>query len=107
MREGTPVSKLAQAIRSHGYNEFDRFDLATVTSVSPTLVKVDGMSIVLDAFDLVIAEHLTDRTVIASIDGGEYVEVAIKSPLKDGDRVVVASMNGGNTYVVIDKAVMI
>lgn len=105
MREGSGISQLAQMIRKHGYNDFDRFELATITSITPTRVQVDGMKIELDAFDIVIAEHLTEHIRTVSINGGDDTEMIVRTPLNVGDRVIVASMSGGQTYVVIDKAV--
>lgn len=106
MREGSPFSKLAQAIGEHGYNDFDRYNLATVMSLTPTLVKVDGSNLELDAYDLIIAEHLTDHERTVTLNGAETV-MSVKSPLNVGDRVIVASVSGLQMYVVLDKAVMI
>lgn len=104
--EGTGASQLAQVIGRLGYNEYDRFELATVTSASPITVKIDGMTFDLDASDLVIAERLTDRTVSLSTDGVTFTDYTAKSPLTAGDRVIVASMSNGQYYVVLDKAVV-
>lgn len=105
--EGSGIRQLGEVIRKWGYNEFDRVGLATVTSISPTLVKVDGMNLVLDANDLIIAEHLTERKQTVILSDGTETEMTVLSPLKPGDRVIVVSMESGQFYVVIDKAVMI
>jgi hypothetical protein len=114
--EGTGASQLAQVISELGYNEYDRFEIATVTSITPTKIKIDGMNIEMDAHDLVISGHLVDRTLTAtSITGtnaGSTMTLTnctlnLKSPLNVGDRVIVASMSNGQMYVVLDKAVMI
>lgn len=102
--EGSGVSKLKQAIRKYGYNEFDRYELATVTAPPPAIaIKVDNVPIVFDAADLIIAEHLTEHKRTVSIGGGEPVEMIVESPLQAGDRVIVASMSGGQAYVVVGK----
>jgi len=105
--EGSGINQLSQVIRRLGYNEYDRFELATITSISPTLVKLDGTNLVLDANDLIITEHLTERKQLVTLEDGTQTEVTFHSPLKPGDRVIVVSTSNGQFYVVIDKAVMI
>ncbi|MGF9711617.1 DUF2577 domain-containing protein [Paenibacillus naphthalenovorans] len=105
--EGTGASQLAQNIRKLGYNDFDRFELATVTSPPPSItVKIDNMADELDAGDIVVAESLTEHMRTVSINGGADSVMVVRTPLKSGDRVIVASTNGGQTYVILDKAVM-
>jgi hypothetical protein len=104
--EGSGISQLAQRIRQLGYNEYDKFQLATVISRMPMRIKIDHWPLTLDAEDLVFAEYLTDRIMTTVTDGIE-TEVLVKSPLKVGDRVIVSSMNGEQTFLVVDKAVMI
>ncbi|NHN31124.1 DUF2577 family protein [Paenibacillus agricola] len=105
--EGSGYQKLANVIKKRGFNEFDKLEFATVISLIPTLIKVDGMTENLDAYDLVFAESLTDHTRTVTIAGGVETEMLVKSPLIVGDRVIVSSMNEGQTYFVIEKAVMI
>jgi hypothetical protein len=106
MGEGTGISRLSTVISKLGRNDFDRFELATVTSIAPTTIKLDNDPLLLDAFDLVIAEHLTThkRKVIAEGSDVE-TETTFVSPLTVGDRVIVVETNGGQTYVVLDRAV--
>ncbi|UQZ84022.1 hypothetical protein SK3146_03234 [Paenibacillus konkukensis] len=122
MIEGSNVSKFAQLIRNIGFNDYDQFELATVVSPPPSLrIQIDNMKVGLDATDVVVAEHLTDHERVVSLKDGpdtagtsgessgpSYLEnalLAIKSPLQAGDRVIVASANNGQTYVILDKAV--
>jgi hypothetical protein len=106
--KGTGASRLTQAIRRAGYNEYDRFELATVTAALPSIaIKVDNMPLVLDAGDVIIAEHLTEHTRTVSINGGVDTPMVVRSPLHVGDRIIVASSNGGQTYVILDKAAAI
>lgn len=106
--QGTGASRLAQMIGRMGYNEYDRFELATVTAALPTIrVKVDGMKIELDTSDVIIAERLTEHTRQVTINGGTLSEMVVKSPLEVGDRVIVASANNGQSYVILDKAVIL
>lgn len=102
--QGSGASKLAQVIRHLGYNEFDKFELATITATDPELrIKVDNMKIELDASDVVVAEHLTEHTRTVSIDGGIDVQMTLKAALEVGDRIISVSTNGGQTFIVIDK----
>ncbi|EST55484.1 hypothetical protein T458_06970 [Brevibacillus panacihumi W25] len=136
--EGSGVSQLYQVIKRVGRNDFDKFELATVTSPPPELrIRVDNWPIDLDHTDIIVAEHLTRHTRIVTIrheemaerdlgdkivqDGLDtddmvpgnpiteythsYVEQTFEDVLKPGDRVIVASMNDGQTYVILDRAV--
>lgn len=106
--KGSGISQLAQVMRSLGYNDFDRFELATVTAIPPSIqIRIDNMKIDLDASDIVIAEQLTEHERTVTINGGTESTMLVKSPLQVGDRIIVASSNGGQTYVVLDKAVTI
>ncbi|UKS30148.1 DUF2577 domain-containing protein [Paenibacillus sp. HWE-109] len=106
--QGTGISRLVQAIREIGRNDYDRIELATVTVALPAIaIKIDNMALTLDAGDIVIAEHLTEHTRQVTINGGSVAEMTVKSPLEAGDRVIVVSMNGGQSYVVLDKAVVL
>lgn len=129
--EGSGASKLVQLIRQIGYNDFDRLELATVTSPPPDLrIKIDNMPIELEADDVLVAEYLTRHTRIVTIkheqdaerDVGDtvpfpkdndsdgdlyrklsYVELQFEDVLKAGDRVLVSSMNDGQSYVILDR----
>lgn len=101
--EGGPGSKLHSLIRRIGANPFDRFEFATVISVSPLLIRIDGMKIDLDADDFVIAERLTDYTVTLRRTDGSSEEVTIKSGLRVDDRVIVVQASEGQRYFVIDR----
>lgn len=107
MLEGSGISKLRQMIQKHGHNDFDRFELATVTSPPPSLrFRVDSMTMDLEADDVIVAQHLTahDRTI--SLNGGADSTLSYKDELVAGDRVIVVSMSGGQTYVILDRAVI-
>lgn len=98
-------------------------------------IKIDNMPVELEADDLVVAEHLTRHTRIVTIrhsagmprdlgdttgtdsvlvDGMtpgystfdyDFVELTFEDVLKPGDRVIVASINDDQTYVILDRAV--
>ncbi|WP_338461539.1 DUF2577 domain-containing protein [Brevibacillus borstelensis] len=131
--EGSGASQLVQIIRQIGYNNYDRFELATVVSPPPDLrIRIDNMALDLEADDLVVTEHLTRHKRIVTIkheqdterDVGDtepkprdndstgslawtysYVELQFEDVLKAGDRVLVASMNDGQSYVILDRVV--
>lgn len=104
---GSGISQLVQVMRAIGHNDFDRFEIATVTSAPPVLtLRINGMKFDLDASDLVVAEHLLEHKRTVSLSGGSDVEMTVRAALQPGDRVIVASMNGGQSYVVIDRAVV-
>ena len=104
--EGSGFSQLAQMIKRIGFNEFDRFELATVTAAPPALkVKIDSAALELLSDDLIVAEHLTEHKRRVSFSGGEDVDLIFRSGLEVGNRVILVSMNKGQTYVLLDKAV--
>jgi hypothetical protein len=103
--EGSGFSMLRQAIKYIGYNDFDRLELATVTSPPPELkIKIDNVPIEFDADDLIVAEHLTKYPLEIEEDGIVRT-ISVKNELKPGDRVIVASASHGCRYYVIDRAV--
>lgn len=69
-------------------------------------IKVDDSPLELDRADLIVAEHLTEHEREITINGGILSTMRVRSALKTGDRVIMASMDNGQFYVVIDKAVM-
>lgn len=112
--EGSPASKFAQLIGKFGYNDYDRFEFATVVSPPPAIrIKIDNVDgITFEADDLVVAEHLTKhkREVTFTYDTVDGVvtrtgEMTFDDELDPGDRVLVASMNDGQAYVILDRVV--
>jgi hypothetical protein len=119
--EGSPASKLRSLIKRVGANTDTRFDLGTVMSAAPNFrLLIDGMKIELDADDCIFAEHLTEHARTVSIRSGNVVgsvspsgslasftlteaEMTIKSALTVGTRVIVAQIDNGQTYVVLDR----
>jgi ABC-type ATPase with predicted acetyltransferase domain len=108
--EGSGASKLVQLISELGYNDYDRFELATVITPAPALViRIDNMAVDLDASDVIIAQSLTDYTRKITIASASITnaDMDVKGALIAGDRVIVASMNGGQSYVILDRAVIL
>jgi hypothetical protein len=123
--EGDGAARLIQLIRHHGYNKDVDIELATVTAAPPNIkIKLDNTKLELGKGDLIVAESLLDHERVYSVEGGTVNgsvsdggtlqsltvtngKLTIQSPLKVGDRVIVASIKDGQLYVVLDKAVMI
>lgn len=126
--EGSGASKMVQVIRKFGHNQDINIEFATVTSPPPNLkIKVDNMSIELDKDDLMVAEYLTKHkrkikftsssvAEAMSTEGFEpHVhditslvlegEMEFIDELKAGERVIVANIDSGQTYVILDRAV--
>lgn len=101
--EGGAASKLHGLIRRIGANPFDKYEFATVISVSPLLIRIDGMKIDIDANDFVVAERLTNYTVTLKRADGISEEVTIESGLRVDDRVIVVQASEGQRYFVIDR----
>lgn len=103
--EGSEMSQLLQRIRTIGYNKDIDIEYGTVTAPPPAIeVRLDSDEIPLDAGDLIIAEHLAEHTRQAVINGTPTT-ITFKNGLKTGDRVLIASMDDKQQYVIIDKAV--
>lgn len=92
------------------------FLFGTVISTSPLKVQVTP-KLTLGAGNLVIAGNLSKRSVKVAVSGNTGktdnhthsvsipVEVTIDNSLKKGDSVILARIQGGNQYLVLDKAV--
>lgn len=88
----------------------------TVTSTSPLKIQITP-KLVLGAGNLVLSRSVTKYTVPVSFSGETTkVEnhthsftvnksVTVDNSLKKGDTVILARVQGGNTYLVLDKAV--
>ncbi|OME86929.1 hypothetical protein BK120_08375 [Paenibacillus sp. FSL A5-0031] len=102
--EGGAGSKLRSLIKRVGANTDTRIEFGTITSAFPSFsVLVDGMKIELDADDCVVAEHLTKHIRTVSINGGAASIMDVNSVLTVGARVIVAQINDGQTYVILDR----
>lgn len=71
----------------------------TVIKISPLEVNVD-QRFTLDADFLIVPESLTRYTL--TIGSNEYV---IRPGLQVGDRVILLRVQGGQKYLILDKAV--
>lgn len=81
--EGNGYNQLHQVIKRVGRNDFDKFELATVTSPPPEIrIRVDNWPIDLEADDIIVAEHLTRHTRIVTIRHEEMAERDL------GDKIV-------------------
>ncbi|MEV5028496.1 DUF2577 domain-containing protein [Paenibacillus sp. LPE1-1-1.1] len=104
LNEGSAGTKLRNLIKRVGANTDTRIEFGTIMSAAPSFsVLVDGMKIELDADDCVVAEHLTEHTRTVSINGGAASEMVVDSVLTVGARVIVAQINDGQAYVILDR----
>lgn len=102
--EGGPISQLKALIKSIGYNKDVDIEFATVLSPLPDIrIKIDNIPIELDANDVTVCEHLRDHKREVTINGGELVEMTVKSPLKAGDRVAVIGNDAAQIFVIVDR----
>jgi hypothetical protein len=100
--EGSGASRLVQLIRAYGYNKDVDFELATVVAPPPNLqITLDKDGLTLESSDLIVCEHLmqhsrelTDGTILT-----------FNTALKTGDKVIVATLEEKQLFIVIDKAV--
>jgi len=102
--EGSGVSQFKSVMKQLTYVKSADIEFATVLAPPPSIrIQVDNMKIELDAEDLAICESLTKTIREATINGGTTVVLEVDNALKAGDRVVVASINDGQLYVVLDR----
>lgn len=115
--EGSGISQFKALIQTLGYNKDVDIEFATVTAAPPNLrIKIDNMPVELDADDLVICEHLTEHTRKATISGGTVeidgqaasftvtdADIKVGAALATGDRVIVASNETAQVYVILDR----
>jgi len=102
--EGNGYSQLKSIVKQIGYNKDVDIEFATVIAAPPSLrIQIDNMKIELDADDVVVAESLLKHTRKARINGGEPVEIEFDGALAAGDRVIVASINKDQNYVILDR----
>ena len=123
-------SRLIKLMQDQATMQIPRgIELATVIQPSPLIIRVDNMDINLEGDDLIVCEHLLDhereyttKPTLAgntmSVEG--YIQhqhqiysleiqeqiVQFITNLKEGDRVAVQSLPGGQQYLVFDKVVV-
>lgn len=73
----------------------------TVKAASPLMICLE-QRLTLKKEQLILPAHMTDYTVGAVIDGEEK-RIQIKNSLKAGEKVVLLRVQGGQSYVVIDR----
>lgn len=75
------------------------FSYGVVTAASPLQIQVD-QRFTLSAHALVLPESVTENTIRLA---GQ--EIVLRRGLEAGDRVLMARMQGGQSYVVLDRLV--
>lgn len=102
LQNGSPASRMRSAIALIGYNKGAGIELGTVISASPLRIQVDGMSIELEADDLVLDRSVTDHDVNIRYSDGTSGQLTILGALKAADRVIV--VENGQTFYVLGRA---
>ena len=103
----TPLIKQA-AIDAMDASKPVQFVFGTINQLNPMVVSVDT-TLKLRESDgvLKIAYNLTRHSELVTYekeDGSkESIKVTVASPLSVGDRVILGRMQGGQTYIVLDK----
>lgn len=75
------------------------FSYGTVTEVVPLQIQVD-QRFILSGNSLVLPESVTESKI--ELDGREIV---LRRGLEEGDRVLMVRMQGGQSYIVLDRLV--
>ena len=114
--EGGGFSQFNAAVKALGHNRDVDIEFATVTSAAPLRIKIDNMPVELDEDDFVVCEHLTEHTRKATISGGTAriggetatftitdADVKLGAALAIGDRIIVASNEVAQVYVILDR----
>lgn len=97
-----PIIKQA-AIDAVNSTQPVQFVFGTVTSVSPLKIQVTP-KLTLGAGNLVVVGSLSKQSTTTTVNGSK-VTVTFDNSLKKNDSVILARMQGGNKYLVLDKAV--
>lgn len=97
-----PIIKQA-AIEAVNSTQPVQFVFGTVTSTSPLKIQVTP-KLTLGAANIVLSRSVSKYNVKATINGTTST-ITINNSLAKGDSVILARMQGGNRYLVLDKAV--
>lgn len=100
---GSGIAKLTQAIRHVGRSEDVKLEYGEVVTPYPDVSIRLGGRFTLERDDLTLTAAVTDRTVIMRRQDDTTETVTYLDGLKAGERVLVASFNNGQKYVVIDR----
>ena len=124
--EGSWGSQMIQLIRQYGYNKDMSIEVAYVVTPPPNLtIRLPDDDILLEDNNLIVAEHLLEHKVTASISGGTVtgattcpdggrltsltatdVTIKIKTVLQTGTPVILIGDNDTDMYYVVGKAVV-
>ncbi|MFP7170763.1 DUF2577 family protein [Terribacillus sp. 7520-G] len=96
MRMADAIKILAKGAVNAG-NPIDLL-IGEVVSVSPLEVRLrENNKLVIPEGLISVADHLKDRAVMVEIDGEEK-KMRMKSELNNGDKVMIASLIGGQSF---------
>lgn len=105
-KKTSSIARLADEIRLTGYNREMFIEAGIVVSEAPDLrIEIDD-DVILDAEDLVVAEHLTKHTrTIRLNSSSNTTTIEFVDELSLGDRVMIISDDDTDEYFVIDRVV--
>lgn len=79
------------------------FVLGTVSSASPLKIRVD-QKLELSAPQLVLTNAVRDHTVAITVDHDTEQTCRVHLALKTGEQVLLLRTDGGQKYIVLDRA---
>lgn len=98
----TSVSELIKKIAGDSISISDVYE-GSVTSANPLKITlVNDEKIILSSVNLVVPEHLRNKTVSVTFNGVTK-SITIFEALKSGDKVYLLSYNNGKKYFVLDR----
>jgi hypothetical protein len=104
--EGNGPSRLIQLMKLHGYNVEIEFELGKVVSVNPLSIRLNATELLLEIDDLIVAGSLLKHTRSMKFEDGRTEEVEVQDALEIGDKVILVEADNGQTFYVLDKAVI-
>lgn len=76
----------------------------TVTGTDPLKINIE-QKLTLEIAHLVLTNNVQDYMVEMSIEGGIKRNYTVHNKLQEGDTVILLRQQGGQKYIVLDKAV--
>lgn len=81
-----------------------RFVKSTVVSASPLNIQLgNNKRMILPSSVIIVSEHLTNHKREIRVNGGAVQTYEFMDELKKGDKVMVAVVQGGQSFFIIDR----
>jgi len=103
--EGNEYSRLNQLIKGDNKRP-TTITNATVRNMSPLSIRIEDETIDTPYEGLIVNDDLLTHTRRMRVAGGAWQSYEVESPLKVGDRVIVAITNDDQLVYVIAKAAL-